>query len=202
MRAIVRQGYEQGDYAGVYRCDSRLTAVQVHYLEALRRLLPSHPGVLDMGCGTGIPFTRWLVEHGCAVTGIDFSQKHVAAARRNVPAATFIKGDYTAIDLAGPFDGIVAFYSIFHIPETEHAALFARLSGLLKMNGALLVTLGNAVGESIEDWCGARMAWSSLSPEAYEQLLLENGLSVVEAGWEGERGSGEYHRWVLARKRA
>ena len=200
MRAIVRAGYERGDYAGVYRRDDRLSALQAHFLEVFRRLLPPSPRVLDLGCGTGIPFTRWLVESGCAVMGIDFSPKHISAARTNVPLATFIEGDYTAVDLPGAFDGVVAFYSVFHIPKGEHAALFARLSGLLKTHGVVLVTLGNAEGESLEEWCGARMAWSSLSPEAYERLLGETGFRLVEAGWEGERGAGEYHRWLLARK--
>ena len=40
------------------------------WLERFRRLLPSHATVLDIGCGTGKPIARYLIEQGFEITGV------------------------------------------------------------------------------------------------------------------------------------
>src|SRR6187549_742162 len=55
--------------------------------------------VLDLGCGAGIPSTKWLAER-FDVTGIDVSDGQVDAARRNVPEASFICADLADVDFA------------------------------------------------------------------------------------------------------
>jgi len=91
--------------------------VTLAVLEDLASDLPSTAAVLDLGCGAGIPVTRWLAHRGYAVTGVDVSARQLELVRKYVPEATFIKADM--IDLAlGPetFDAVVAFHSIIHVP--------------------------------------------------------------------------------------
>ena len=87
-----------------------------------RLLTELKPGaaVLDLGAGTGLPTARQLVDAGCAVTGVDLSPVMVGLARANVPEATFVVSDALAVDPAlGPFDAVVAFFSLLMLPRAE-----------------------------------------------------------------------------------
>ena len=69
-------------------------------LEDLATLLPREAAVLDLGCGAGVPVTRWLSDKGFAVTGVDVSARQLDLARNYVPEATFIKADMTEVTFA------------------------------------------------------------------------------------------------------
>jgi ubiquinone/menaquinone biosynthesis C-methylase UbiE len=54
--------------------------------------LPEGKGrLLDLGCGAGDPFARWLVDQGWSVTGVDFSARMLSLAantfRRRKPGS-------------------------------------------------------------------------------------------------------------------
>jgi len=93
----------------------------------------------------------------------------------------------------GSFDGVVSFYAIFHIPRSEHGALFTRINRLLRPSGLFLATLGTSDSEYGEeaDWAGAPMAWSSYDAETYRRLLTEVGFDIVESAFEGQPGDAE-----------
>jgi cyclopropane fatty-acyl-phospholipid synthase-like methyltransferase len=202
MRKIVEDGYDRGNYAGIFRFSDKPNKMEERFLKKLIRLLPKNPNILDFGCGVGIPFDKYLVENDCKVTGIDISQKHINEAKKNVPKAKFIKGDFSKIYFQENFDAIISFYAIFHIPKKEHKKLLLKIFGLLKKNGKILITLGTSKGYSEEnEWCGAKMAWSSYAPEKYKKLLDETGFKILESEFEGKKGDEEYHFWVLAQKK-
>lgn len=203
MRKIVEEGYERGDYARAFRTTDKPNKMEERFLKKLIKLLPKNPHVLDFGCGIGIPFDRWLVEHGCKVTGIDISQKHINMAKKNVPKATFIRGDFSKINFKEKFDAIISFYAIFHIPRKEHKDLFLKMHNLLNVNGVILVTLGTSGSEYGEekDWAGATMAWSTYEPNEYKKMIKDVGFTILEATFEGQPGDEEYHFWVLAQKK-
>ncbi|MFC1655505.1 class I SAM-dependent methyltransferase [Patescibacteria group bacterium] len=203
IRKIVKEGYEQGDYAGHFRVSSDPNEMEKKYLNRLAVLLPKAAKVLDLGCGIGIPFDKYLVEKGFEVTGIDFASNHIVEAKKNVPDATFIEGDFSKTDFGGKrFHAIIAFYSIFHIPREEHQALFDKMHNLLENNGVILVTLGTSSEVSIEkDFVGAPMAWSNYEPEKYKAMIAQAGFEITESEYEGQPGDNEYHWWVLAKKK-
>ncbi|HVD44568.1 MAG TPA: class I SAM-dependent methyltransferase, partial [Rubrobacter sp.] len=60
-------------------------------LKDLASLLPSEAAVLDLGCGAGVPVTRWLADRGFVVTGVDVSARQLELARTNVPEGTYFK---------------------------------------------------------------------------------------------------------------
>ena len=64
--------------------------------EALVAGLPPTATVLDLGCGAGVPVTRWLAERA-AVTGVDVSAAQLALAARHVPGARLIEADMTTV---------------------------------------------------------------------------------------------------------
>src|SRR5438045_842331 len=53
--------------------------------------------VLDVGCGTGVPTARQLVDAGIHVVGIDISPGMVSAASATVPEANVYQCDVLAL---------------------------------------------------------------------------------------------------------
>jgi cyclopropane fatty-acyl-phospholipid synthase-like methyltransferase len=203
MKKIVQDGYENGDYANAFRKNTEPNELEKNYLVKLIKLLPKKSRVLDFGCGIGIPFDSYLVNSGIDVTGIDISTKHLKQAKKNVPQATFIKGDFSVYEFQEKFDAIVSFYAIFHIPRDEHKKLFEKMFDLLKVDGVILITLGASDYEYMvnENWFGSpKMAWSSHKPDNYKKLIVDAGFKLLDLGFEGKFGDEEYHFWLLAQK--
>jgi SAM-dependent methyltransferase len=71
--------------------------------------------VLDVGCGPG-QLASYLSELGIAVTGIDFSPKAIAMARKAAPAASFHVGDVLEARWYGDdYDAIVSTEVLEHV---------------------------------------------------------------------------------------
>ena len=174
-------------------------------LEQLARGLPSGAAVLDLGCGAGVPVTRWLARR-FVVTGVDVSSRQLELARRHVPQANLIKADMTDLSFEPEsFDAVVAFHSIIHVPRAKHPALVEKIQRWLKPGGAFFASwaLGAWEGEE-EDWesWGAPMRWSHHDGETNLTLLRDASLAVESAEartTSGARGD-ESWLWVLARK--
>jgi 2-polyprenyl-3-methyl-5-hydroxy-6-metoxy-1,4-benzoquinol methylase len=178
-------------------------------LEDLASLLPPEAAVLDLGCGAGVPVTRWLVDRGFAVTGVDVSAKQLELARKYVPEGTFLKADMTGV-VFGPesFHAVVAFHSIIHVPRTEHPELLRSIHRWLKPGGALLATMTVADYEGRdEDWegWGAPMVWSHYDSKANVAMLRDAVFEIRYAEPRTGGGTGdeaETWLWVLASKRS
>jgi SAM-dependent methyltransferase len=175
----------------------------------LASLLPRDAAVLDLGCGAGVPVTRWLSDKGFAVTGVDVSARQLKLARTYVPEATFIKADMTEVTFPpGSLDAVVAFYSIIHLPRTEHPALLGRIHRWLRPEGIFLATMTLTDYEGRDDdwegW-GAPMVWSHYDGDTNVAMLREAGFGIRYAEPRTGGGTGDESEtwlWVLARKGA
>lgn len=202
MKDRVREGYEAGDYEGEFRNDREVRESEKKLFSKLFDQIPESGNILDLGCGTGEPFDRYLVEHGYDVTGVDLVEKHVHAARERVPEADFIEGDFFDVDPEKQkFDAVVSFYAVFHLPREKHGELFKHMNSLLKENGMLLITVGGDEMDRYveEDWNGSEMVWSSYSQEKSMELVEESGFNIVDT-YE-EDSEEEHHLWILAEKK-
>jgi cyclopropane fatty-acyl-phospholipid synthase-like methyltransferase len=174
-------------------------------LEDLARELPPDAAVLDLGCGAGVPVTRWLAQR-FAVTGVDISARQLELARQHVPAARFLRADMTDLSFAPEtFDAVVAFHSIIHIPRAEHPALLGKIYSWLTSGGGFLATWALREWEGEEsDWegWGAPMRWSHHDGETSLELLRGAGFAIERAEARATRGArgDESWLWVLARK--
>ena len=96
--------------------------------------------VCDIGCGPG-HVARYLHERGVQVCGVDLSGEMVDRARRLTPAVEFQQGDMMALDIPdGTWGGIVAFYSLIHIPRTDMLHALDELRRVLRPGGVLLLS--------------------------------------------------------------
>lgn len=178
-------------------------------LQDLTSLLPRNAAVLDLGCGAGVPATRWLSDQGFAVTGVDVSARQLDLARNYVPEATFIKADMTEVSFAPEsLDAVVAFHSIIHVPRTEHPALLGRIHRWLRPEGAFLATMTLTDYEGRDDdwegW-GAPMVWSHYDGDTNVAMLRKAGFGIHYAEPRTGGGTGDESEtwlWVLARKGA
>jgi cyclopropane fatty-acyl-phospholipid synthase-like methyltransferase len=207
-RRTVESGYDQMAEQYLATKDPE-DPLALRALADLASLLPKEAAVLDLGCGAGVPVTRWLADRGFAVTGVDVSAKQLDLARTSVPDGTFIKADMTEVDF-GPesFHAVVAFHSVIHVPRTEHPALLKSIYRWLESGGALLATMSVADYEGRdEDWegWGAPMVWSHYGKDANVAMLREAGFEIQYADPRTGGGTGDESEtwlWILARKRS
>lgn len=199
MREEVKQGYEKGDYEGDYRESRDLQDKEKQFFQDIFDRIPENGKVLDLGCGTGLPFDRYFVENGCNLTGVDIAENHVKMAQENIPEAEFIQGGFFDQDFEeNSFDAIVSFYAIFHIPREEHRELFEKINYWVKDDGVILVTMGPEEMEDFEGEIGGeKMFWSSYSPQENKELVEEAGFNILEVYTEDWR-EAEQHFWIMA----
>ena len=112
--------------------------------------------VADIGCGPG-HVTAHLHRLGCAAFGLDLSPGMIAVARKAYPDVSFDVGDMTALDITdGSLGGIVAFYSLIHLPPDQLPVALAEFACVLAPGGQVLLAFQSGAGERLHqtDWHG------------------------------------------------
>ena len=135
----VRSGYDR--WASIYDREANpLIALEE---PVVREALGDVAGlsVLDLGCGTG-RHSVWLAGRGATVTGIDFSEGMLEAARRKEGAGTvrFLAHDlHQPLPFAdGSFDRVVSGLVLEHLHELD--AFFAESRRVLRPGGRAVVS--------------------------------------------------------------
>ncbi|MDZ5443183.1 class I SAM-dependent methyltransferase [Micromonospora sp. 4G57] len=137
--------------------------------------------VVEVGCGTG-RITAHLRDLGMDVSGIDLSPGMVEVARRNHPGLRFAVGSMTDLPLPdGALAGLVAWYSIIHVPPALLPGVFAGFHRVLAPGGRLLlafkagdrlVRLEEAYGHTVS----YDVHW--LSPDRVAEQLADAGFAL------------------------
>jgi SAM-dependent methyltransferase len=95
--------------------------------------------VLDAGCGTGL-LTGHLRDLGVEAFGIDLSPGMLAIARRDHPDLRFEIGSITDLDVPdSSVGGVLAFYSVIHVPDAEIPAVLAHFHRVLRPGGVTMI---------------------------------------------------------------
>lgn len=143
--------------------------------------------VLDVGCAGGIK-SKYLIEKGLNVVGIDFSGKMIEIAKREVLRGTFIVTDLADVEtLDYMFDGIFMQAVLLHIPKAKAKEAIQKMMSRLKKGGYLYVAVkaqkpGRAEEEvSVEEDYGYRYErfFSFFSLEEIKNHMRESGLDIV-----------------------
>ncbi len=202
-KRIVAKGYDAISERYLAWSALRPSETRLRYLGLALELIPAASDVLELGCGAGIPMTAALAE-GRTVTGVDISETQIEAARRNVPAATFVLADMTTLDFEpASFDAVVAFYALTHVPRDEQAGLLERIRGWLRPGGVFLASMGadDEPGDVEADWLGVDMYFSHFGAKANRRLIEKAGLVIdqSEIAVEPEDRHDARFLWVVAR---
>lgn len=141
------------------------------WLDRFMARLPAGGSVLDVGCGSGRPVAEALLSRGFRVTGIDSSPALIAHARATLPAGEWLVGDMRTLDLKRRFDGVLAWYSLFHLSQDDQRAALPRLLAHGADEAVMMVSTGPKDGEAIGTWQGEPLYHASLPPEGYRELF-------------------------------
>lgn len=143
------------------------------------RTLPEGSAVLDLGCGTGIPISKALIDEGMTVYGIDASATLIQAFRQNFPKApAACEPAEESVFFNRKFDAIISWGLIFLLSEDVQAKIIQKASDALHIGGKLLFT---APYKKVE-WQDAMTGQPSrsLGGDKYKELLSASGLSLIE----------------------
>ena len=153
---------------------------ELSWLERFADLLPAGGNIIDIGCGSGEPISRHLIERGFALTGVDSSDALIGLCRARFPDHEWIVDDMRRLDLGRRFDGLIGWHSVFHLAAADQRRMFPRFAAHAKPGAALMFTSGSEAGKTYGEWQGEPLHHASLDPEEYEALLVENGFELVE----------------------
>jgi SAM-dependent methyltransferase len=205
-RRIVADGYDA--VAERYRAwsDERPSRTRLTWLARAVERIPAGTDVLDLGCGAGVPMTRALAD-GRRVTGVDISARQVELARAAVPSARFVHADMTALELPpASLDGVVAFYSLTHVPRTDLPSLLGSIHRWLRPGGVLVATMGaqDSPDDVEDDWLGAPMFFSHYGAKKNRALVRQAGFEIETAVVEEEPEDrhAALFLWVIAHRPA
>lgn len=178
---VTRATYEQ--IAAVYA--EKYFDYYKHNLEQLKRftaLLPTNARVLDAGSGPG-GVSEFLRDRGFQVVGVDNSPAMVALARERVHDVDFVEGDMRELALEDEsFDGILADYSLIHIPKKDLPKVLAEFNRVLKQAGVVYISMYEGRKEGYIDETfkpGKQTFWNFIQEEEFCNLSLEAGIEIV-----------------------
>lgn len=167
------------------------------------------PSVLELGCGPGVPILSMLVDHGAEVTGNDISAQQLQLAKKQCPGANLVAGDMSLLSFnPNTFNGVVCFYTLFHLPRAEQKGMLERVHDWLKPGGMFVCNFAAVDEEAIHgEFLGHGMFWSSFGVEANQAMLKDAGFEVVVEEVSGAAeddedafDAGVEFLWVVARK--
>ena len=157
-------------------------------VRAWAQALPAGASVLDLGCGTGLPITKVLVDEGLDVYGIDASPTMIASFRQHFPdVPVACESAIGSPFFDRTFDAVVAWGLIFLLSEADQYALIEQFGRTLRPGGQVLFTAPWQIGEWDDSMTGE--VSRSLGEGRYRALLTAAGFAGVE-GFEAE---GNYY---------
>lgn len=168
----------------------------------------ARPPVADLGSGPGYVTAR-LRDLGLPVFGVDLSPRMVALARRAHPDLRFHVGSMTALDLpAESLGGVVALYSVIHVPDDHLPSVFAEFHRVLVPGAPVLLAFQSGAADGhrrLTERFGQRISldyyWRT--PESVAARLQQAGLELyARVVREPEDGETLPRAFLLARKPA
>lgn len=138
--------------------------------------------VADIGCGPGY-VTRHLHDLGVDAFGIDLAPEMVTLARRDHPDLRFEVGTMTDLDsVDGSLAGVVAFWSVIHVPDQSVPGVFAEFDRVIRPGGLLLVGfhVGDETLNTTEGYSGRSINVNSYHrpPAKVARWLREAGFTI------------------------
>ncbi|HEY6455747.1 MAG TPA: methyltransferase domain-containing protein [Steroidobacteraceae bacterium] len=147
------------------------------WLDRFTALLPEGATILDVGCGSGEPIARYLIEAGFAVDGVDASPTLISFCRERFPDRTWHVADMRTLTWGKTFHGLLAWDSFFHLAHDDQRRMFPIFRQHANVGTVLMFTSGTSYGEAIGSYRGEPLYHASLAAQEY-RTLTSNGFRV------------------------
>lgn len=139
--------------------------------------------VLDLGSGPGVN-AAYMRSRNLQVIGIDLSEKMVEYARSRYPHIEFQLNDMTKLPFpANSFDGVLASYSLIHLPKDAIPSVLTRLHEILRPGGVIYLSVQS--GNSIQGFYSHptipddQVFLNIFAKEEIFDLLSEHGFEII-----------------------
>lgn len=144
--------------------------------------------LLDAGCGPGV-WCGFLADAGRDVVGVDICAEFLATARARHPGVRYTAASMRALPFPDEtFGGVLAWYSLIHLPPEDLPAVLAELARVLTVGGRILIGyFDGAAGAEFPHAVIPAFLWSA---EALTALLEDAGLNVLEVERREPRAGG------------
>jgi len=140
--------------------------------------------ICDIGCGPG-QITHYLRNQGVEnIFGMDLSRGMVAQAQQLNPDIEFRQGDMLALNADdNSWAGIVAFYSIIHIPREDVVSVLQEFKRVLQPGGLLFFTFH--IGQNaifVDNWWEEDVAinFFFFEPDEMKEYLESAGFEIED----------------------
>ncbi|KAF1911360.1 S-adenosyl-L-methionine-dependent methyltransferase [Ampelomyces quisqualis] len=183
-----------------------------HLIEQFKASEQSEVNVLELGCGSGIPATKFMLDNdkpAFSVVGNDISTTQLNLARSNLAGfedrVTLVETDMLSLDYPNSiFDAVTGFYSIIHLPREEQTQLMRKIFAWLKPGGFFLANFGvdEMTTHEIQNWLAHEkgwMFWSGWGKEGSLKMVEDVGMNLVLTEVREEVGDMTF-LWILAQK--
>lgn len=181
-------------------------------VSAARMYLSPGDAILDIGCGTGL-YLKDFENEEYELFGIDMSAQMIAAAKKELPRAHFVVGDFMKQDFTRKFGLIYLISVLEYISRTDLDSFFRKLYDLLAENGIVFIHYPHAL--SFYESLYPDLNYIKYSPptvqriaEKYFDILShKHGFDDREVGrfdvkpYPSERGSFKNGYLLIARKK-
>jgi ubiquinone/menaquinone biosynthesis C-methylase UbiE len=195
-REVTRQSYDQT--ALEYQENSLKMQPEVKAKVFLSYLVPDSK-ILDLGCGPGRD-TKFFVDKGYKVIGVDISPQMIALARNSVPQANFLVSDIESLKLKDEsINAIWASASLLHVSKKAMSGVVENLYRTLKPGGIFYVSMKKGSGEELQAddrYGGVEKFWNYVSEDELTQLLVEQGFQILETDTHAKSTSYQTHPWI------
>jgi SAM-dependent methyltransferase len=208
--AEIRDSYDTiaVEYAEMLRTDMDERPLDRALLAAFAELVRGNGNgsVADVGCGPG-RVTVVLDRLGLDAFGIDLSPGMVELARRTYPGLRFEVGSMLALDLPdASLGGLLAYYSIIHLPWERRPEVFAEFHRVLVPGGHLMLAfqVGDDQGRRDEAFGKpVSLDWYRHQPDEVTALLRDAGFDTWATAVKAREGEEKTPQAIMiARKRA
>jgi cyclopropane fatty-acyl-phospholipid synthase-like methyltransferase len=147
-------------------------------VRAWGRSLPTGAVVIDLGCGSGMPISRTLIEEGIALHGVDSSPTLCAAFKRNFPhAEVACESVEESSFFSKQYDGVIASGLMFLMSVESQLTLIRRVARILRPSGRFLFTAPTQQCSWVDVLTGRTS--QSAGDAAYRVTFGESGLLLV-----------------------